>query len=90
MEKVKVEGKGVETFEIELVELTLRQRQQLHSLLNKLRNDEFRKENGELYYCFDIALLGTGMSEEELNKYSDEQILSIALKVMEQGSKKNR
>tara|TARA_Y100000401_G_scaffold104357_1_gene96092 strand:+ start:298 stop:567 length:270 start_codon:yes stop_codon:yes gene_type:complete len=88
MGKSKVEGKGVETFEIELVDLTLRQRQQLHSLLNKLRSDEFRKENGELYYCFDIALLGTGMSEEELNKYSDEQILAIAVKVMEQGSKK--
>ena len=88
MKKAKIESKGTESFEINLVKLTLRQRQQLHSLLNKLRNDEFRKENGELYYCFDIALLGTGMSEEELNEYSDEQILSIAIKVMEQGSKK--
>ena len=84
----KVEAKGVETFEIELVDLNLRKRKQLHRLLNKLISYEFRKENCELYYCFDIALLGTGMSEEELNKYSDEQILAIAVKVMEQGSKK--
>ena len=88
MSKEKVKGKGIETFEIEIIDLNLRQRQQLHSLLNKLRTDEFRKENGELYYCFDIALLGTGLSEEELNKYSDEQILAIALKIMGQSSKK--
>ena len=84
----KVEAKGVETFEIELVELTLRQRQKLHSVLNKVRNKEFIKENGEMYYSFDIALLGTGMSEEELNKYSDPQILAIAIKVMQLNSKK--
>ena len=84
----KVEAKGVETFEIEVIQLNLRQRQQLHSHVYKLRSDEFRKENGEMYYCFDIALLGTGMSEEELNEYSDAQILAIALKVMELSSKK--
>ena len=55
---------------------------------SKIASCHDKKENGELYYCFDIALLGTGMSEEELNKYSDEQILAIAVKVMEQGSKK--
>ena len=88
MKKAKVDVKGVETFEVELIELNLRQRQELHSLLHKLRTDKFREENGELYYCFDIALLGTGLSEEELNKYSDEQILGIAIKIMEQGSKK--
>ena len=88
MSKVKVDGKGVKTFEVELVELNLRERQELHSLLHKLRTDEFRKENGELFYCFDIALLGTRMSEEDLNKYSDNQILAIAVKVMVQSSKK--
>ena len=88
MKKAKVDVKGVETFEVELIELNLRQRQELHSLLHKLRTDKFREENGELYYCFDIALLGTGLSEEELNKYSDEKILGIAIKIMEQGSKK--
>ena len=49
---------------------------------------EYVKENGHLFYCYDIAQIITGLSDESINKYSDEQIIAIAVKAMEMLAKK--
>ena len=88
MKIVKIVGEGLEEFEIEFVEPLYETRKNLAVLIHKLRTPKYTDEFGHLFFCFDIAKEITGLSEDKLNNYTDEQIVGISLKAIEYLSKK--
>ena len=82
MSKVKVEGKGIKTFEVELIEVLLADREEI---MNKIYDPEIKKE-----FSFHLFVLkkGTEYTDEEINKFSDPQIYAIVNKIIDVMSKK--
>lgn len=83
---VSVESKNKEfkTFKIDLKELDLDQRSEL--------NDKFMEEanNGVPNFSFwvDVVRQGTELPDEEINKYSTDELIAIANKIFEEANKK--
>ena len=82
MRKVKVEGKGIKTFEIEFKELNLTERAELNDLIF----DENYKKN--FSFWLSVIRTGTTLSDEEIHTYSNEEIYSIGAKVISETNKK--
>ena len=82
MRKVKVEGKGIKTFEIEFKELNLTERAELNDLIF----DENYKKN--FSFWLSVIRIGTTLSDEEIHTYSNEEIYSIGAKVISETNKK--
>ena len=82
MSKVKVEGKGVKTFEVELKDVLLADREEI---MNKIYDSEIKKD-----FSFHLFVLkkGTEYTDEEINKFSDPQIYAIVNKIIDVMSKK--
>ena len=83
---VSVESKNKEfkTFKIDLKELDLDQRSEL--------NDKFMEEssNGVPNFSFwvDVIRMGTELPDEEINKYSTDELIAITNKIFEEANKK--
>lgn len=88
MIKVKIKGKGFKDFDIEFIEPNYTERKDLSVLIHRLQTSEYVKEKGYLFYCFDVAKIITGLSDDDINKYTDAEILAIAIKAMGELSKK--
>ena len=88
MNKFKIEGESFDEFEIEFIEPSYQSRKRLSVYINKLRTPKYTDEFGHLFYCFDIAKEITGLSDNQLNEYSDEKIIAISLKAIDYLAKK--
>ena len=88
MNKVKINGEGLKEFEIDFIEHLYQTRKKLSVLIHKLRTPKYTNELGHLFFCYDIAKEITGLSDEQLNVYTDSQIMGISLKAIDYLSKK--
>ena len=83
---VNVESKNKEfkTFKIDLKELNLDERSAL--------NDKFMQEAHEglpnFSFWVDVVRQGTDLPDEEINKYSTDELIGIANKIFEEANKK--
>ena len=88
MNKVKINGEGLKEFEIDFIEPLYQTRKKLSVLIHKLRTPKYTDESGHLFFCYDIAKEITGLTDEQLNVYTDSQIMGISLKAIDYLSKK--
>ena len=82
MSKVKVEGKGIKTFEVEFKELNLTERAEINDIIF----DADIKKN--FSFWLDIIKRGTSLSDDELNKYSNDEIYGLGASVIVEMNKK--
>ena len=82
MSKVKIKGEGFKTFECELKELNLTERAEINDLIF----DTESKKN--FSFWLDIIKRGTSLSDDELNKYSNEEIYGLGASVIIEMNKK--
>ena len=82
MSKVKVKGEGFKTFECELKELNLTERSEINDMIF----DTESKKN--FSFWLDIIKRGTSLSDDELNKYSNEEIYGLGASVIVEMNKK--
>ena len=82
MSKVKVEGKGIKSFEVEFKELNLSERAELNDIIF----DEDQKKN--FSFWLNIIQKGTTLKDDEIHKYSNEEIFSIGAKIILEMKKK--
>ena len=82
MSKVKVKGEGFKTFECELKELNLTERAEINDLIF----DTESKKN--FSFWLDIIKRGTSLSDDELNKYSNDEIYGLGASVIVEMNKK--
>ena len=82
MSKVKVKGEGFKTFECELKELNLTERAEINDLIF----DTESKKN--FSFWLDIIKRGTSLSDDELNKYSNDEIYGLGASVIIEMNKK--
>ena len=82
MKKVKVDGKGIKTFEVEFKELNLTERAEINDLIF----DEGTRKN--FSFWLDIIKRGTPLKDEDIHQYSNEEIYSIGSKVILEMNKK--
>ena len=82
MSKIKVEGKGIKTFEVEFKDLTLTERAEINDLIF----DEDTKKN--FSFWLDIIRRGTTLKDDDIHEYSNDEIYSIGGKVILEMNKK--
>ena len=82
MSKVKVKGENFKTFECELKELNLTERSEINDMIF----DTEAKKN--FSFWLDIIKRGTSLSDDELNKYSNEEIYGLGASVIVEMNKK--
>ena len=82
MKKVKVDGKGIKTFEVEFKELNLTERAEINDLIF----DEEAKKN--FSFWLDIIKRGTTLKDEDIHQYSNDEIYSIGGRVLFEMNKK--
>ena len=82
MSKVKVEGEGIKSFEVEFKELNLTQRAEINDLIF----DTDVKKN--FSFWIDIILRGTTLTKDDIHQYSNDEIYSIGAKVILEMNKK--
>ena len=82
MSKVKVEGKGVKTFEVELKDVLLADREEI---MNQIVDMDIVKN-----FSFHLFVIrkGTDYNDEEINKFADPELYAISNKIIENMSKK--
>ena len=78
MKKIKIEGEGVKTFELEIKEPNLSIRKDLNDLLYKMFNN---KEDGMFTPAIDIISLMTKLTDNQINDYTNDEIFTIALNI---------
>ena len=82
MSKVKVKCEGFKNFECELKELNLTERSEINDMIF----DTEAKKN--FSFWLDIIKRGTSLSDDELNKYSNEEIYGLGASVIIEMNKK--
>jgi len=82
MAKIKVKGEGFKPFDIEIKELNLTERAEINDLIF---NQEVSKN---FSFWLDIIKRGTSLSDDELNKYSNEEIYGLGASVIVEMNKK--
>ena len=82
MSKVKVEGDGIKSFDVEFKELNLTQRAEVNDIIF----DTDVKKN--FSFWLDIIKRGTTLKDDDIHEYSNEEIYSIGAKVILEINKK--
>ena len=82
MSKVKVEGDGIKSFDVEFKELNLTQRAEVNDIIF----DTDVKKN--FSFWLDIIKRGTTLKDDDIHEYSNEEIYSIGAKVILEMNKK--
>ena len=82
MAKVKVKGEGFKPFDVDLKELNLPDRSEINDLIM----DTSVKKN--FTFWVDIIRKGTSFAEDDINKYSNEELYALGGKVIEEMNKK--
>ena len=83
---VNVESKNKEfkTFKIDLKELGLDERSELNDKFMEAAVDGVPKFS----FWVDVVTQGTDLPDEEINKYSTDELIAIANKIFEEANKK--
>ena len=82
------ESQEFKEFEVDVEEITWKKRCELNDLIVSLSTEDEYKTMSELSICGDIVLKYTKLDEEELNKYSSDEIIAIANTIFEFANKK--
>ena len=82
MSKVKVEGEGIKSFDVEFKDLNLTQRAEINDLIF----DTDVKKN--FSFWLEIIKRGTTLKDDDIHEYSNEEIYSIGAKVILEMNKK--
>ena len=82
MSKVKIKGEGFKPFDCELKEINLTERAEINDLIF----DTEAKKN--FSFWLDIIKRGTSLSDDELNKFSNEEIYGLGASVIVEMNKK--
>ena len=82
MSKVKVEGEGIKSFDVEFKDLNLTQRAEINDLIF----DTDVKKN--FSFWLEIIKRGTTLKDDDIHEYSNEEIYSIGTKVILEMNKK--
>ena len=82
MSKVKVEGDGIKSFDVEFKELNLTQRAEVNDIIF----DRDVKKN--FSFWLNIIKRGTTLKDDDIHEYSNEEIYSIGAKVILEMNKK--
>tara|TARA_Y100001963_G_scaffold60482_1_gene84484 strand:- start:2385 stop:2660 length:276 start_codon:yes stop_codon:yes gene_type:complete len=82
------EGQDFKEFEIEINQITWKKRCELNDLMVAVNKEDEYKTMSQLSFCGDIVLKFTNLNEEDLNKYSNDEIIAIANTIYEQANKK--
>ena len=82
MSKVKVEGKGIKTFEVEFKELNLTERAEINDIIF----DADIKKN--FSFWLDIIKRGTTLTKDEMHEHSNDELYSIGAKIILEMNKK--
>ena len=82
MGKTKVDAKDIKSFEIELKDIALSDREEI---MNMIFNPDKKKD-----FSFHLFVIrkGTDWTDDEINKYSDAEIYAISNKILDVMSKK--
>ena len=75
--KIDIKGEGVKSFKLEIKDFNLNERIDLNNLLYKF----FNNNEGMFGPAIDIVRISTDLSDEEINKYSNDEIFAIAISV---------
>ena len=82
MSKVKVEGKGFKPLEVELKDLNLTERAEINDVIF----DEKTPKN--FSFWLDVIKKGTNLSDDDVHKYSNDEIFGIGGKIIIEMNKK--
>ena len=82
MRKVKIEGEGFKPFNCEIKDLNLVERAEINDLIF----DSDIKKN--FSFWLDLIKRGTNLKEDDLNKYSNEEIYGLGAKIIVEMNKK--
>ena len=77
MKKLKIKGEGFKTFEIEVKEPNLDEREELNAFLYKM----FNEKNGMFGPSINIIRMMTKLTDDDINNYSNDQIFQIAIEI---------
>ena len=82
MAKVKIEGKGIKTFTIELKDLTLTERAEI--------NDDIFDESINKNFSFWLSIIrkGTDLNDDEIDSYSNDEIYALGARIIVEMNKK--
>ena len=82
MSKVKIEGEGFKPFQCELKDLNLTERAEINDIIF----DATKEKNFSFWLT--IIKSGTNLDEDEINKFSNEQIYGLGAKIIVEMNKK--
>ena len=80
--KIKSDGNIFKPFDIELKEINMDEREEINNMIFD------SQKNKNFSWFLKVIEIGTSLSREELNKYSNDELFSISGKVIEQANKK--
>ena len=82
MSKLKVKGEGFKTFEAEIKELNLTERAEINDSIFD------PKSNKNFSFWLEVIKKGTDYSEDEINKFSNEEIYGLGSRIITEMNKK--
>ena len=82
MSKVKVEGKGIKTFEVEFKELNLTERAEINDLIFDPKSEK------NFSFWVEIIKKGTNYVDDDINKFSNEEIYGLGSRIIVEMNKK--
>ena len=82
MAKIKVKGEGFKPFDVEIKELNLTERAEINDLIFDV------KVSKNFSFWLDIIKRGTTLTDDEIHKYSNEEIYSLGAKIILEMNKK--
>ena len=82
MNKVKIKGEGFKPFDCELKDINLTERAEINDLIF----DTETKKN--FSFWVEIIKRGTTLADDEIHKYSNEEIYSLGAKIILEMNKK--
>ena len=77
MIKVTIKGDDFKPFDIEVKELTLKDREELNAILYKM----FNAKEGMFSPSVDVIRFCTDITDDEINKLSNDQIFQAAIEI---------
>tara|TARA_R110002020_G_scaffold55609_1_gene154144 strand:- start:138 stop:389 length:252 start_codon:yes stop_codon:yes gene_type:complete len=82
MAKIKVKGEGFKPFDVEIKELNLTERAEINDLIF---NQEVSKN---FSFWLDIIKRGTDLTEDDINKYSNDELYGLGANIIVEMNKK--
>ena len=82
MAKVKVKGDGFKTFEVDIKELNLTDRSEINDFI---MDSEVKKN---FTFWIDIVKRGTSFAEDDINKFSNDEIYALGGRIIVEMNKK--